>query len=70
MVGTIVGGLVGLGIAIAQTTIRRRHMKRQMENGGLLLWVNTPTRERERVASNILSRNGARDVRIQQVVLN
>lgn len=69
MVGTILGGLVGLAAAIAQTTIRRKHLQRQMNNGGLLLWVNTPTRERERVASGILSRNGARDVRIQQVVL-
>lgn len=70
MTGTIIGGLIGLGAAIVQTFIRRRNIQRQMRRGGLLLWVSTPTRERERVASNILSRNGARDVRIQQVVLS
>lgn len=70
MVGAILGGLVGLGGSIVQTVVRRRRIREQIRNGGLLLWVNTPTRERERVASSILSRNGARDVRIQQVVLS
>lgn len=68
--GGVLGGLVGLAAAIVQTAVRRKHIAEQINKGGLPLWVNTSSRERESLAQSILAKYGARDVHIQQVVLN
>lgn len=63
-----IGGLIGFG---ASRLLRRARVKRSMsqqKSGGLLLWVNTPTHEREEKAQAILSRHGARDVHVNEVV--
>jgi predicted butyrate kinase (DUF1464 family) len=40
------------------------HLQEQMEHGGLLLWVNTPTEERQKTAVRILDDHAASDVHI------
>lgn len=58
--GVAVGGLLAklLGDEYAD------FFKRQIESGGLLLWVNTPTVEKEQKAQSILKKYGAEDVHI------
>jgi len=62
-----IGGVVGYGLARALRSYRQRHYKKQLRKGGLLLWVNTPTRALERKAQQILAKHGARDVHINEV---
>lgn len=62
-----VGGIVGYGLARALRSYRQRHYKQQLRKGGLLLWVNTPTRALERKAQQILAKHGARDVHINEI---
>lgn len=62
-----IGGVVGYGLARALRSYRQRHYKKQLRKGGLLLWVNTPTRAMERKAQQILAKHGARDVHINEV---
>ena len=64
------GGIgAGLG-AILALAIHSRHVRRireQLKLGGLILWVNTPTAETERRATQILKNLGARDVHVHEV---
>jgi hypothetical protein len=64
----LIGGGIGYGAALLLRRIRRQRKKDQLRKGGLLLWVNTPTRRHERQACDILSRHGAQDVHINEVV--
>jgi hypothetical protein len=60
--GAAVGGASGaLGAAVGRLMNRRhtRYLLRQVERGGILLWVATPTAERELLADRILRRHGA-----------
>lgn len=63
-----IGGLIGYGAARLLRHMSVRRSQKQKASGGLLLWVNTPTREREQKAQAILSRHGARDVHVNEVV--
>ncbi|MGA9599051.1 MAG: hypothetical protein WBS22_02080, partial [Methylocystis sp.] len=64
-------GGIGAGIgAILALAIHSRHVRRireQLKLGGLVLWVNTPTPETERRATQILKNLGARDVHVHEV---
>ena len=62
------GGALGYAAAIGLRRMRRRRMVAQKRRGGLLLWVSTPTRDREEKATAILSRHGARDVHINETM--
>jgi len=60
--GAAVGGASGaLGVAAGRMMQRRhaRHMRWQLERGGILLWVTTPTAELEMAATEILRQHGA-----------
>lgn len=63
----VVGGFIGYGFALWLRKARAKRYKEQVRRGGLLLWVNTPTREMERKAQDILRRHGARDVHVNEV---
>lgn len=61
------GGIVG-GILAAM--IGEHHAKAvhdQLEKGGLLLWVQTPDEEREKLAVDILSRHSGDDVHVHGI---
>lgn len=67
----IVGGLVGLlcGAYIAKlfNDNYNKQIKKQVKKGGMLLWVNTPNREKEAKACSILSKHHAQDVHVHEV---
>jgi len=64
------GGASGaLGLAVGRI-IESRHARqfvRQLERGGIMLWVSTPTPERERIALEILNRHGADHVHMHDL---
>lgn len=62
------GGALGYAAAIGLRRMRHRRMVAQKRRGGLLLWVSTPTRDREEKATAILSRHGARDVHVNETM--
>lgn len=68
LVMAVIGGLLGYGAARLLRYVRHKRTLEQQQKGGLLMWVNTPTREREERAKAILARHGARDVHVNEVV--
>lgn len=62
-----IGGVIGYGLACWLRYYRTQRYKRQLREGGLLLWVSAPTRERERKAKRALSRHGARNIHIHEI---
>ena len=63
-------GTGGLGLAIGGALVWYLHhqhaeqLRRQVEAGGLLLWVRTATPALETAATDILTRNGATHVHV------
>jgi hypothetical protein len=57
-----VGGLIGAALARFMDKHHARYLEVQLEKGGLLLWVHVKDGEQERLAMQILQRNGAEDV--------
>jgi hypothetical protein len=68
IVGTaIAGALVG---TVFTHWMDRRHadwLQEQLDRGGVLLWVRTPTEEDERKALEILTRYSAHDIHIHEI---
>ncbi|HUL07651.1 MAG TPA: hypothetical protein VLV76_15030 [Candidatus Acidoferrum sp.] len=60
---------MAIGIILARTVSKRRaqRLAEQLERGGLLLWVRTPSPEDERRAIEALRLNGADDVHIHDL---
>lgn len=63
-----IGGALGYTAALGLRRMRQRRTIAQRRRGGLLLWVATPTRDREEKATAILSRHGAKDVHINETM--
>lgn len=59
-----IGGVAGWLAVLGLRHLRQRRTEGQLNKGGMLLWVNTPTREHEHKARDILLRHGAHDVHI------
>ena len=59
-----VGGLIGTVLASLIDDHHASYLQEQLEHGGLLLWVRTWNKEREKCAAEILARHSARDVHI------
>lgn len=64
--GAMVGGL--LAMLLGEKYVE--FFQSQIDEGGLLLWVNTPTAEMESKAQQILKNNGARNVHIHELSVN
>ena len=65
--GTASGGLVG---GVLATLVGDQHAKLiqdQLDRGGLLVWVRTPSPVDEQKAVDILTRNGAADVHVHSI---
>lgn len=62
-----IGGLIGFALARSFERQHTRHLRQQLERGGLLLWVRTPDVEHERRASEILRKNGADHVHVHDM---
>jgi hypothetical protein len=54
-----IGALIGFALARAFERQHTRHLRQQLERGGLLLWVRTPEAKHERRALDILRTHGA-----------
>ncbi|MGI9417257.1 MAG: hypothetical protein ACR2RA_05400 [Geminicoccaceae bacterium] len=63
--GAAVGGAV-LSTVLARWLDKTHadHLQEQLEHGGLLLWVNAPTEERQETAQRILKAHAATDVHV------
>ena len=68
VVGTAVAGAL-LGTVFAHWMDRRHAdwLQEQLDRGGILLWVRTPTEEDERKALEVLTRYSAHDVHIHEI---
>lgn len=65
------GGLAGTFGGLVAGEIGREHAEyyeRQIERGGILLWIHLRTPADEKKASNILKRHNATDVHVHEVV--
>ena len=73
--GALVAGLTAAGATLATAFshfMNESHadwLQDQLDRGGLLLWVRTPTPESEREAIAILTRHATHDVHIHEVPL-
>lgn len=66
-VGALMGGLLGVFLA---RFLGKRYVaafQEQLAQGGLLVWVNTPTPQMEKKAQEILKQYGARDVHLHSL---
>lgn len=67
----IAGGVAGAGLgAILAAAISRHHaagVRKQLDKGGLVLWVNIPNSDAEQRAVAVLNKMGARDVHVHQI---
>jgi hypothetical protein len=61
------GGLIGAALARFLEHRHAHRLQEQLNHGGLLLWVRTPTAEDEGRATEILRANGADDVHVHDL---
>lgn len=68
VVGTAVAGAL-LGTVFAHWMDRRHAdwLQEQLDRGGILLWVRTPTEVEERKALDVLTRHSAHDIHIHEI---
>ncbi len=66
-IGAGLGGLVGVPLAGLIAQDRARHIKEQLDHGGLLLWVRVWDAQREEKAVGILERHSGRDVHVHEI---
>jgi len=62
------GAVIGGGIAKLLEQHYAKSVREQIEQGGLLLWVRTPDSAHEKLATDILTRNGATHVKIHEII--
>jgi hypothetical protein len=61
------GALIGSILASLVGNHHAEHIEEQIARGGLLLWVNIRDADHEKRATEILRRNGARDVHLHAI---
>jgi Na+/glutamate symporter len=61
------GGLIGAALAQFLEHRHAHRLQEQLDHGGLLLWVRTPTAADEERATEILRGNGADDVHVHDL---
>jgi hypothetical protein len=66
-VGTASGGLVGGTLAALVGKQHADSLQEQLDRGGLLVWVRTPTEADENRAVDVLKRNKASDVHLHTI---
>ncbi|MFP4314525.1 MAG: hypothetical protein ACLFR0_09420 [Alphaproteobacteria bacterium] len=65
--GSLFGALLGAILAFVLSKILMKPLKKQIQNGGLLLFVRTGGPRRETIALDILKRNGGRRVHLHEI---
>lgn len=64
LTATIAGGVIGYLLAKITEKYFGRHIQKQIEKGGMVLWVKTHNAKREKIAYDILIKHGAKHVHI------
>lgn len=67
MIGGLIGSLIGGFITYMVTEWWSRHIRRQINNGGLVLWVNIRSPDQESKAWRIMSINRARYLHVHDI---
>lgn len=65
----IAGGMVGGLLALVLGDQYHQFFRKREANGGLVLWVETPTQQTEQTAQKILRKHGAHDIHIHEMPL-
>jgi hypothetical protein len=65
--GGTLGAGIGAGLAKAIDQARADELADEMIAGGIVLWVNTPTDEKERLALDVLTRAGGKHVHAHEI---
>jgi len=65
--GSVLGALIGGAIVFFLNQKITKRINRQIQKGGLLLWVRTPGPQREKIALDILRKHGARHVHLHDI---
>ena len=66
-VGSAIGAVLGAIVALLVGAWMSRRIKKQIKNGGLVLWVRTPGPRREKLAREILRKYGGKDIHIHDI---
>jgi hypothetical protein len=64
------GGLIGAALAAVVDKHHADYLAKQLEHGGLLLWVRTKDAEHEKRAKEILSKHSAHDVHLHDIAVS
>jgi hypothetical protein len=64
------GGLIGAALAAVVDKHHADYLEKQLERGGLLLWVRTRNAEHEERAKEILSKHSAHDVHLHDIAVS
>ncbi|MEQ1790230.1 MAG: hypothetical protein ABL857_07290 [Rickettsiales bacterium] len=70
VIGGAGGAMAGGLLAVLLGEKYAEFFQSQIDEGGLLLWVNTPNAEMESKVQKILKNNGARNVHIHELLVN
>jgi hypothetical protein len=62
------GGLIGAAAARLMGRDRAKDLQKQLEKGGMLLWVRLRDHEHEKRACDILTKHSADDVHVHEMV--
>lgn len=67
LIGGALGAMLGGIVTLITTKWWNSHIRRQIKNGGLVLWVNIRSPDQESKAWNILSANHARYLHVHDI---
>lgn len=65
--GGAAGALLAGVVANRLSSQHLRHIRAQVAQGGMVMWVRTPDKKRENLACDILTRHGATHVRVHDM---
>ncbi|PZQ44251.1 MAG: hypothetical protein DI551_10500 [Micavibrio aeruginosavorus] len=68
VIGGLGGGTLGAVLTKIMGDRATRNIQKQIEKGGLLLWVRTPDEDRELLAKLILRKRGASEVHVHSIM--
>lgn len=69
VIGITAGSVIGSALAKLVGDTYLESLQKQIDKGGLIIWVRTTDENREKVACGILKNHGAEDVHIHEIQL-
>lgn len=65
--GSLIGGTIGLAVVLTIRDVINNNIQRQIEKGGLVLWVHTVGAKAEETACAIMRKHGGRHVHVHNI---